>query len=1026
MTKTIQTCLLLTVLLLQCFCSYGQKKKRSDDWVNDRYKYQISVEKNRYSFEEEIPYHWQADEKGSLELSDRHYKAGKQSLKWSFSNNAKLRITAPHNLKSAASKKQGGFMFWIYNEKAIEESLHFSFTDSNDKEIFDMNYKLNFIGWRAAWVKFTDDLGNSTKEEVINLVLTAPKSEENGNLYFDSWEFVDKLYESRSSSYQFQRKGDVGFAWSTYRWSKFQPDFSNLPQVTTTEKEAFATIQKRLDDYLIGTGKFLGTEPTQLRKKGLNKYIAKGIKGFEKLNIKRHTDGHITGTPLFARNSPHRPLMNEEANRYIPLPLAFDYLLNGNKESLEKLFLYLDFVHDQGWAEGSGLGTLDHETLRSSSYVYACYLIRNELKQTGRLERELATMRWFLTLNMIFSPHNYEITADNMRTRFMFTLLQILMMPNSSEKVAYMRKAVEYYNFGLDIKPGWGDVIKDDFTGYHHRNAYGNGYSPPAYSMAAQVNYLLHNTEFKLSDTAVHNLRQAVFTMRDWSNLYYTPAGVGGRLKNHDTTNRYISTFMLLAMSGDPIDMEMAQAFMRLWNPESPMLTERVFSSGDCNMYYSNTIGEVEKMQELAAMNIKAENAPVGFWHKPYAAVAFQRRDNWMASVKGYSKYIWDFESGGKNNIYGRYISYGALQILSKGEPVDYENSGYALAKGWDWNRWPGATTIHTPFNDLRTTRKGKSRSHRNFSKETFVGGTGIDGTNGMYAFKLHDRSFNPGFEALKTYFFFDNQIICLGSGISNHNNELATETTLFQTYMKSTEIPIRISGKTIDQFPFEKVVNKEKVWISDPCNNYYLIPDASNVIVKRQNQSSWLEDTRKQDAPTHGDYSVAYFDHGKAPKEAEYEYMILIDGSAKEASKLLKKKPYKVIQKDEDAHIILYKPSNTIAYAIQKPENFKGLYKLKSISAPAMLMTQKEGKKLVVSVCDPDFRRPQYKTSGGIREHNIFEGDSEKVLIITLNGAWNASQLPEEAKIISKSKAETVVEVVCSKARTYQLEFKK
>ena len=64
-----------------------------------------------------------------------------------------------------------------------------------------------------------------------------------------------------------------------------------------------------------------------------------------------------------------------------------------------------------------------------------------------------------------------------------------------------------------------------------------------------------------------------------------------------------------------------------------------------------------------------------------------------------------------KDNRYGRYQSYGSVQIMGKGNPVSRTGSGF-VQDGWDWNRLPGTTTIHLPFELLDSPLKGTTMAH--------------------------------------------------------------------------------------------------------------------------------------------------------------------------------------------------------------------------------------------------------------------------------------------------------------------------
>ena len=131
-----------------------------------------------------------------------------------------------------------------------------------------------------------------------------------------------------------------------------------------------------------------------------------------------------------------------------------------------------------------------------------------------------------------------------------------------------------------------------------------------------------------------------------------------------------------------------------------------------------------------------------------------------MVTLKGYTTDVWGAEIYAKDNRYGRYQSYGSVQIMGKGNPVSRAGSGF-VQEGWDWNRLPGTTTIHLPFELLDSPLKGTTMAR---STENFSGSSSLGGMNGMFAMKLTERdyeNFTPDFVARKSVFCFDNRMIC-------------------------------------------------------------------------------------------------------------------------------------------------------------------------------------------------------------------------------------------------------------------------
>ncbi len=73
------------------------------------------------------------------------------------------------------------------------------------------------------------------------------------------------------------------------------------------------------------------------------------------------------------------------------------------------------------------------------------------------------------------------------------------------------------------------------------------------------------------------------------------------------------------------------------------------------------------------------------------------------------------------------------------------------------------------------------------YSDEAFAGGISQEHRNGAFGMKLHEHDkYNGSHRARKSFHFFDEVIVCLGSDIENTNNEYPTETTIFQLAVKN------------------------------------------------------------------------------------------------------------------------------------------------------------------------------------------------------------------------------------------------
>ncbi|MGN0518865.1 MAG: chondroitinase family polysaccharide lyase [Acutalibacteraceae bacterium] len=988
---------------------------------------------NIQSFEEGVPDNWKS-ETGVLETSTKHFKHKTQSLLWKWNKEDKLNVIEEKNM--AQSGKKGGIILWLYSEKAIEDKLTFNFGTkeqiSNNNPLYTFDCNINFTGWRAIWVSFKSDATNPNfqgkrKGNIEQMEIVAPKSQKTGEIYIDLVEFRSSIFWCRSQDYQvpIQRSDDVkGDIWQrNYYYIKQEP-YLDLPEkVTQEEIKAFETIENRLDKWIYGTDTYKNESEMQTRKKALNKYIKSGVNGYNSLNITKSEDGSIIGIPLFALQSPYTEtgkMFGRDVAEKIFLPLALDYKINHNEASLEKIINLFDYYHDQGWAEGSGLGTLNHETLRSTGYFVAVYLMREELRITGRLSREIGAINWYTNFGKLYvNPEiDYEATtADELRTHSLNRLIYVLLMENTPKKVQAMNSYVQWFNNALRTNPNLADTIKPDYIGYHHQAPYMGAYAPHGYHLSSVIIYLLRDTAFKISSEAQYNLKQALITFDILTNQTEVPIALRGRIVNSkEIGTEILPSYAYMAISGDPktgdtIDKEMAGIFIKNWN----ISHNELITQADIHISYVDTLGAIDVMLDTIKSNIEPAEEQQGFWSKPYGGLAVKRKDNWMAMVKGWSKYIWDYESDSNVNIYGRYLSYGTMQILSQGNPINDKQNGYDYANGWDWNRMPASTTKHLELAQLNINNSGGT--DRNYSDQTFLGSVESQDNQGVWAMSLHDCTYDTSFYAKKSVFFFDDEIILLGSNIKNNDTTNNTETTLFQSCLNEDKNkPIYIkSNETITQYPYETTINDQATWIIDPYGNGYYIPNANNVKVVRNTQVSMDQSSKNQ---TSGEYATAWINHGTAPEDAEYEYAIKVQTTPEEMEEYSNNINYEVIQKDNNAHIVKNTKSNIMGYAIfEANTKLKNTEVILKTDTPILAMAKQSPNRLELSVSDPDLR---------VSNTNNMENSTMKKVKVELTGKWQIESKTTDVKITEVKENSTVLEFNCIDGKSIEVSLQK
>ena len=976
----------------------------------------------RYDFEEmsEI---YRADAGSEILLSTRRYKAGLQSLKWTWQNNGRLLFTDP---APGRSEVLTGFRAWVYNEEALDEVLTFGFgTESElaaNNPRYQFEFGLNFTGWRTMWISLQEDARNNSYTGAGNGRVTAfdIRAPNSGTVYLDLMELVERIDPRRSADAQVpfvnaRRAGQT----REYRWS-----LNTLPgplpsQITDEERQAFETIARRYETWVFGNEvKDDLREPVRIRLNELTAYMRRGHRNLADYEIRREDD-RILGKPLFADRSPYKPLF-QSVFQGVLLRLVLDYRLNGNDEARDRVIDLFDYLHDQGWAAGSGVGAMHHEFLRIASYAHAVYLMRDILGDTERLERELASLRWYSMFGELYEQTwDPGTNADFLRSVAMYRLLCILMMDDTPEKVANMRRYIVWLNNALDIAPGWLDTIKPDFVGFHHRGIYANAYAPNAFHVASVLVYLLHDTPFAVAEEKRDNLKQALLTARVMTNTYDISTAIGGRFPlNTTVTDGLLPAYMYMALSFPSVDAELSGTFMQLWKPELQLLIEGLFEQVAARIMYLHTPGAMQMMVNFASARHPPIAAPSGHWTLPYGALSIHRRAGWMVSMKGWSRYVWDFESssGGENQL-GRYLSYGSMLIYASGDPVGREASGI-VRDGWDWSMWPGTTVIRLSHAELN-----QKMDHRNFSDETFVGGVNLKGQNGVFALKLHDTEHNTSFRAVKTVFCFDDLLVCLGSGIENDDGGHVTVTPLFQASI-SEDRPTGVNGERVRAIPYTFLGTRDQTtWLMDAAGNGYVIPNGEGLRVQREVQVS--EDFGRDSGGT-GAFELAYFDHGSRPRGKSYEYAVLVQRSQGQVRAFASAPEYDVWQQDQEAHIVYHRGMKTTGYALFDADTRPTGGPVEAVSLPSLVMTREVNDGLLLSVADPDFGwswtiQRRHRQDGSLI---VNQPSMPRKVEVIVRGKWTLDQSYDLAEIVDEGEDQTVVAFICQDGKTVEVKL--
>ena len=912
-----------------------------------------------YQFEKGVPNNFITDKNSKIEITKEKSKDGTSSLKWDFEKNSTLTIKGEVGYKifqqGMQEKARSSFVMWIYNKKPIVDKMQVQFKKKGEvKSYFSIN--MNFTGWRTMWVQYDRDMSGKAEENMDEITFISPNV--NGEIYIDQIYtsiLIDPRHNARDEQVDFvnlQADNAVNSHWmALYKNYNAISQNKDIQKLTSEEIKGIRSVENRFKNDIIKKEK-VNSKLIEKNREKLQEYLTMTVVSPQTIVLYKDFSEE--------EKSYLKDVQIKEYGSWLR-ELAFMYNSTEDKKYKKEIYEIfkkgLNHLYEQGWTKGSCQGTIHHLGYQVRELYQSIFLMKEPLLKDKNLKQAKEMVTWYSAMGILYTSDSEikGVNADVLNTMLPGMLIAILLNDDDKATASQLYQLNHYLTKSIDYAPGLLGGFKEDGSMFHHMQNY-PAYAKGAFEGLTPIMYYLGNTAFALDDYSFNIVKKAVLMTRVYSNTHTWLISISGR---HPDDRFQISdeVFRYLAL-GKKVgnDSELANAYLRL-APQGRFA------------------------EELSSLGFKAETTPQGAWTMNMSSLQLHRRDNWLIGVKGYSRYLVGNETYIKNNLFGRYMSYGNFQILEN----SLIESGY-VQQGWDWAHFPGTTAIALPIDKLKFPISQvdiySGVEEMLLSDETFSGGNSLN-NNGMFAMKLHEHSkYNDTHRARKSVFLFDNRVILLGSDIEN-KSDYETHTTLFQNYLSDKNSISKV----------EKIKNNN--FILDTQNNLYKVVEGN---LKYKNGLQHSLDQNKG-TPTENYYEMAYINHGKNPKNQKYQYAILVKGNKEEQEIFKKNSNYQVLQQDSNAHIVEDEISKMRGYALFESGDVKDKY-LKSIDTPSLILIKPNDNSLELSFVDPDLRlyegkdESQYEKNGKLKEVSIY---SRK---------WNSNpSIPHTSTIILNGK---------------------
>ncbi|MCU7552868.1 chondroitinase family polysaccharide lyase [Chitinophagaceae bacterium LB-8] len=763
------------------------------------------------------------------------------------------------------------------------------------------------------------------------------------------------------------------------------PDLPLVPSNPTVEAEINTAVQRFSDSYL-GT-----TEPTAAA-------LASAVASYNALNI---TVSGYTISAQTAVTSYGQTAFLKTFAQYIKFHPEDNDIFT---KALNTVWLVSDRMC-------KGLFAADYNQYSYRDFGRAAILIPR-IKDNPHVKGLFENLLYQQNNFRYFWEPNYNggINDDHMGNSGNVTMAYVKWIDSADERFRYMTAFKRFMeNFTSYTAGAAYSGIKPDGSGFHHNASY------PSYMYnlngAADIVSYLRGTSFEVSSAGYLRLRDAIMAQLMFTNDNTTRfLTMTGRKPEEIATTISKFNFRAMAVAGGSIlgtgtsDPVMATFYNRVWGGYGP--------------FGNSTVAPFNS----------------GYFQFNHSMAGIYRKDGWLAVCKGFNNNMFGAEIFEDANRYGRYQSYGAVNIIYPGDALT--GNGYDVTT-WDWNFTPGATVIRLPWDKLRAEKEriDELQQKRFVGSLSFVNKNSsflkaIHGTYGMFAMDFQEKTdqgwgtvyssenHNPTFVFKKSVFTFDNMLICLGSGIGNNDAANTTLTTLFQRKTATGKDVVNVDGNLLQAGSYDNNYSGSgNHWLVDNYGTgFYVFSGSGDIKLTRADQQVPLH---SQVSPTNissnpiGNYAIGYIDHGLAPTDKGYEYVCMPKAAAADMTNLdnlvaAGNKPYTVHRKDSIAHIVEYKPANGNAifgYSFFNPlSGIDNNGQLTGADYPCLVMSRYNStqKNLQLAVTNPDLGFTWRSNAPSVtRQINV-----------TIKGTnWEITQANAAAAITGTANGETTIQ---------------
>ncbi|SHI93664.1 hyaluronate lyase [Clostridium cavendishii DSM 21758] len=341
------------------------------------------------------------------------------------------------------------------------------------------------------------------------------------------------------------------------------------------------------------------------------------------------------------------------------------------------------------------------------------------------------------------------------------------------------------------------------------------------------------------------------------------------------------------------------------------------------------------------------------------------QKGSYAAGLSLFSNKMSSFEYGNKENRKGFYQGAGVLNLYND-DTTQYSGNYYPTI---DMARLPGITTDGS---------YGKLEEWKSYLNPKEYSGGATDGIYGAIGFEFSNINLTGSdLSGRKSWFFFDNEIVALGSDINSTSNS-PVETVIENRKLKADgSNKLIVQGNLVN----DKLNSNNSTWAylegkTENTGIGYYIPEGQNTFAQKSlREGTWFDINNSITTPEGKNKVSEYYgylsiNHGTNPKNSSYSYVILPNRNLKEIENYANTANIKILKNSITTHAVEDSKKNILCINFFEADTYEDF----TASNPLSLLVKGNNNGNEYYLSDPTMKQESIELKVKVKNINDYD----------------------------------------------------